>query len=50
MSSNRGAIGDAVQALLGDCPERQGAAQVQVEIASMPSPADVVPALVEIAG
>lgn len=45
-----GAIGQAVQAMLGDCPERQAASRVRDEIASMPAPADVVPALVELAG
>jgi UDP:flavonoid glycosyltransferase YjiC (YdhE family) len=44
-----GAIGDAVQALLGDSPERHTAALVRDEIAAMPSPADVVPTLVELA-
>jgi UDP:flavonoid glycosyltransferase YjiC (YdhE family) len=44
-----GAIRDAVQALLGASPERQTAARVRDEIAGMPSPADVVPALVELA-
>ncbi len=45
-----GAIGEAVQALLGDSPERQIAARVRDEIAAMPAPADVVPALVALAG
>jgi UDP:flavonoid glycosyltransferase YjiC (YdhE family) len=45
-----GMIGDAVQALLGDAPERRTAAQLQDEIAAMPCPADVVPGLVELAG
>ena len=45
-----GAIGAAVQALLGDAPERQTAARLRDEIAAMPSPADVVPALVKLAG
>jgi UDP:flavonoid glycosyltransferase YjiC (YdhE family) len=45
-----GAIVEAVQALLGDSPERQVAVRVRDEIAAMPSPADVVPALVELAG
>jgi UDP:flavonoid glycosyltransferase YjiC (YdhE family) len=44
-----GAIGDAVQALLGDSAERQAAGRVRDEIAAMPSPSDVVPALVELA-
>jgi UDP:flavonoid glycosyltransferase YjiC (YdhE family) len=44
-----GAIGDAVQALLGDSPERHTAARVRDEIAAMPSPAEVVPTLVELA-
>jgi hypothetical protein len=38
-----------VRALLGDCPERQAAARLRDEIASMPEPAEVVPALVEFA-
>ena len=45
-----GAIGEAVQALLGDAPERHTAAQLRDEIAAMPSPPDVVPALVQLAG
>jgi UDP:flavonoid glycosyltransferase YjiC (YdhE family) len=45
-----GAIGDAVRALLGDSPERLTAARVRDEIAAMPSPAEVVPALVALAG
>jgi UDP:flavonoid glycosyltransferase YjiC (YdhE family) len=45
-----GAIGEAVQALLGDAPERQAAARLRDEIAAMPSPADVVPALLQLAG
>jgi UDP:flavonoid glycosyltransferase YjiC (YdhE family) len=45
-----GAIGEAVQPLLGDCPERQAASRLRDEIASMPAPADVVPALVELVG
>jgi UDP:flavonoid glycosyltransferase YjiC (YdhE family) len=44
-----GAIGDAVQALLGDSPERHTAARVRDEIAAMPSAAEVVPTLVELA-
>jgi UDP:flavonoid glycosyltransferase YjiC (YdhE family) len=44
-----GAIGAAVQALLGDSPERQAAGRLREEIAAMPSPRDVVPALVELA-
>jgi UDP:flavonoid glycosyltransferase YjiC (YdhE family) len=44
-----GAIEEAVRALLGDCPERQAAARLRDEIAAMPEPADVVPALVELA-
>jgi UDP:flavonoid glycosyltransferase YjiC (YdhE family) len=44
-----GAITEAVQALLGDSPERETAARVRDEIAAMPSPAEVVPALVELA-
>jgi UDP:flavonoid glycosyltransferase YjiC (YdhE family) len=45
-----GAIGEAVQALLGDCPERQVAARLRDEIAAMPAPDEVVPALLELAG
>ena len=45
-----GAIGEAVQALLGDCPERQLAARLRDEIAGMPAADEVVPALVELAG
>jgi Erythromycin biosynthesis protein CIII-like, C-terminal domain/Erythromycin biosynthesis protein CIII-like, N-terminal domain len=45
-----GTIAEAVQALLGDSPEREAAARVRDEIAAMPSPADVVPVLVELAG
>jgi len=43
-----GAITEAVQALLGDSPERETAARVRDEIAAMPSPAEVVPALFEL--
>ena len=45
-----GTITEAVQALLGESPEREAAARVRDEIAAMPSPAEVVPALVELAG
>ena len=45
-----GTITEAVQALLGDSPEREAAARLRDEIAAMPSPADVVPALVELVG
>ena len=44
------AIGEAVQELLGDSPERQVATRLRDEIAAMPSPAEVVPALVKLAG
>jgi UDP:flavonoid glycosyltransferase YjiC (YdhE family) len=44
-----GAITEAVQALIGDSPERQAAARIRDEIAAMPSPAEVVPALVDLA-
>jgi UDP:flavonoid glycosyltransferase YjiC (YdhE family) len=44
-----GAIGEAVQALLGDCPEREAASRLRAEIASMPAPADVVLVLIELA-
>jgi UDP:flavonoid glycosyltransferase YjiC (YdhE family) len=43
-----GAIGEAVQALLDDAPERQVAARLRDEIAVMPSPADVVPSLIKL--
>ena len=43
------AITEAVQALIGDSPERQAAARIRDEIAAMPSPAEVVPALVDLA-
>jgi UDP:flavonoid glycosyltransferase YjiC (YdhE family) len=45
-----GAIGEAVQALLADCPERRAAIRLRDEIAAMPAPAEVVPVLVELAG
>jgi hypothetical protein len=45
-----GAIGQAVQALIGDGPERQAASRLKDEIAAMPAPADVVPVLIELAG
>jgi UDP:flavonoid glycosyltransferase YjiC (YdhE family) len=45
-----GAIGEAVRELLGDAPERQAASRLRNEIAAMPSPADVVPSLVTLAG
>ena len=45
-----GVIGEAVQALLDDAPERQVAARLRDEIAAMPSPADVVPSLIKLAG
>jgi UDP:flavonoid glycosyltransferase YjiC (YdhE family) len=45
-----GAIGATVQALLGDCPERQAAIRLRDEITTMPAPAEVVPVLVELAG
>ena len=44
-----GAITEAVRALVGDSQERETAARVRDEIAAMPSPAEVVPALVELA-
>jgi len=43
-----GAITEAVQALVGDSQERETAARVRDEIAAMPSPAEVVPALFEL--
>jgi UDP:flavonoid glycosyltransferase YjiC (YdhE family) len=45
-----GAIGEAVRELLGNAPERQAAMRLRDEIAAMPSPGDVVPALVKLAG
>jgi UDP:flavonoid glycosyltransferase YjiC (YdhE family) len=45
-----GAIAEAVQALLGDSPERHTAARLRDEIAAMPSPAEVVPTLIELVG
>jgi UDP:flavonoid glycosyltransferase YjiC (YdhE family) len=45
-----GAIGEAVQALIGDSPERRAATRLREEIASMPAPSDVVAALVDFAG
>ena len=43
-----GAITEAVRALVGDSQERETAARVRDEIAAMPSPAEVVPALFEL--
>jgi UDP:flavonoid glycosyltransferase YjiC (YdhE family) len=40
-----GAIGEAVRAMLGDCPERRRAREVRGEIAAMPGPDEVVTAL-----
>jgi UDP:flavonoid glycosyltransferase YjiC (YdhE family) len=45
-----GAIGEAVRELLGNAPERQAAMRLRDEIAAMPSPGDVVSALVKLAG
>jgi UDP:flavonoid glycosyltransferase YjiC (YdhE family) len=45
-----GAIAEAVQALLGDSPERHTAARLRDEIAAMPSPAEVAPTLIELVG
>jgi hypothetical protein len=39
-----------VRELFGDAPERQAAMRLRDEIAAMPSPGDVVPALVKLAG
>jgi UDP:flavonoid glycosyltransferase YjiC (YdhE family) len=44
------AIGEAVHELLGDAPERQAATRLRDEIAAMPSPGEVVPTLVTLAG
>ncbi len=49
-AQQQGAIGEAVQSLLDDAPERQVAARLCDEIAAMPSPADVVPSLIKLAG
>jgi UDP:flavonoid glycosyltransferase YjiC (YdhE family) len=49
-AQERGAIRTAVEALLRpDAPERTVAARIRDEIATMPAPAEVVPALVELA-
>ena len=45
-----GVIGNAVHELLGDAPERHVAIRLRDEIAAMPSPAEVVPAMVNLAG
>jgi UDP:flavonoid glycosyltransferase YjiC (YdhE family) len=45
-----GAISEGVRKLLGDSVERQTTRRLRDEIAAMPSPADVVPRLVELAG
>jgi len=45
-----GTITEAVQALLGDSPEREVAARLRDEMAAMPSPAEAVSQLVELAG
>ena len=45
-----GAITAAVQALITDSPERQAAGRIRDEIAAMPLPAEVVPALVDLVG
>jgi UDP:flavonoid glycosyltransferase YjiC (YdhE family) len=45
-----GVIGEAAQALLGDCPERQAAIRLRDEIATLPTPTEVIPVLVELAG
>jgi UDP:flavonoid glycosyltransferase YjiC (YdhE family) len=39
---------EAVQALLGDSPEREAALRLQDEIAAMPSPTEAVSQLVEL--
>ncbi|HEY5783897.1 MAG TPA: glycosyltransferase [Microlunatus sp.] len=41
-----GSIASLVGPLLGECPERETAVRIAVEIAAMPAPADVVPELV----
>jgi len=45
-----GAVAGAVDALLGDGPERERAGRLRVEMAAMPSPERVVPELVALAG
>jgi len=45
-----GTIAEAVQALVGDSPEREVAARLRDKIAAMPSPAEAVSQLVELAG
>jgi UDP:flavonoid glycosyltransferase YjiC (YdhE family) len=40
-----GAIGEAVRAMLNDCPERRRAAELRGEMAAMPGPDEVVTAL-----
>jgi len=42
-----GAVGEAVAALLGDCPERAAAALLREEIAGMPSPDQVATQLLD---
>lgn len=42
-----GSISALIEPLLGDCPERITADRIATEIAAMPAPADVVPALVD---
>ena len=49
-AQQQGAIGKAVHELLGDAAERHVASRLRDEIAAMPSPAEVVPALVNRAG
>jgi UDP:flavonoid glycosyltransferase YjiC (YdhE family) len=44
-----GTITEAVQALLGNSPEREAAARLRDEIAAMPSPTEAVSQLVELA-
>jgi hypothetical protein len=45
-----GTITEAVQALLGDSPEREAAARLRDEIAAMPSPTESISRLAELAG
>ncbi len=45
-----GQIAEAVSAMLGPSPERATAAHIRGEIEALPSPADVVPTLMAIAG
>jgi UDP:flavonoid glycosyltransferase YjiC (YdhE family) len=43
------AIAEAVEAMLGDCPERQVAQRLRQETAALPSPADALPQVLALA-